>query len=449
MCQQDFIRTERIDCTSLNGAMPLGFADLKSDSVLIKDFGVKIYRCRGISEIKKVVAEIFSAVKLPDNRDALILIKPNLNSDMIGITGNTTDLRLISSIVEHLKELGFSNIVVADGTSSGFINAGINVIARLRLEKMGEKLGFSVLDLNRAPYKMVWIGSEKLKLAKICLDCDFFINLPKLKTHAEAGMSVCMKSLLGCVVGLDKQKMHNNLPKNIWLLAKEIQPQIHIIDALFAMEGTGPSRGLPKRLDTIISGSDPFLIDAFCARLVGFDISSIPYLRVAEQNSKEVSKKTERVQSISLESLSFARPTPGFLFKLVNNRSYRKFFVRLRYAPLLHHLLSSDLLSVPLYSMKIRQDMFMKKDAKITRVKYVNSSCGNCFLCSEVCPMTIDIPNRLNTSDRCIHCLYCYFVCPKGNIDVVGSFGHFKYQLDKYQGLVQKVAKKVPHEVKF
>ena len=38
-------------------------------------------------------------------------------------------------------------------------------------------------------------------LSKTILDCDVFINLPKLKTHKLAGITVCLKNLVGtCVI---------------------------------------------------------------------------------------------------------------------------------------------------------------------------------------------------------------------------------------------------------
>lgn len=49
------------------------------------------------------------------------------------------------------------------------------------------------------------------------------------------------------------------------------------------MEGNGPSDGIPVRMDTIISGTDPYLIDMVCAELVGMDYREVTYLKVAEK----------------------------------------------------------------------------------------------------------------------------------------------------------------------
>jgi uncharacterized protein (DUF362 family) len=91
-----------------------------------------LYQCWTAVEIEQVVEMILEHHKaiLPIAQNALILLKPNLNSDMIGLTGNTTDLRIIASVVRGLQKRGYGNITVADGTSSGFLNADIDGVAK-------------------------------------------------------------------------------------------------------------------------------------------------------------------------------------------------------------------------------------------------------------------------------------------------------------------------------
>ena len=42
--------------------------------------------------------------------------------------------------------------------------------------------------------------------ARECFEADLFIKMPKLKTHFEVGMSVCLKNLMGCLVGQQNKK---------------------------------------------------------------------------------------------------------------------------------------------------------------------------------------------------------------------------------------------------
>jgi len=74
-------------------------------------FSLDIIGCKSMEDIK---VEMFPALEqyrslFPSSQDAKILLKPNLNSNMNALTGNTTDLRLLSALIQFLKEKGFSN----------------------------------------------------------------------------------------------------------------------------------------------------------------------------------------------------------------------------------------------------------------------------------------------------------------------------------------------------
>ncbi|MCK4485387.1 MAG: 4Fe-4S binding protein [Desulfobacterales bacterium] len=39
----------------------------------------------------------------------------------------------------------------------------------------------------------------------------------------------------------------------------------------------------------------------------------------------------------------------------------------------------------------------------------------------------------------CIKCLYCYMVCPRGAIQLEGTFGFLQAQIDKYDPLIRRI----------
>ena len=61
-----------------------------------------------------------NATLLPKSAQASVLLKPNFNSNMNALTGNTTDLRIINALIQFLKEKGYRNITIGEGTNSGF-----------------------------------------------------------------------------------------------------------------------------------------------------------------------------------------------------------------------------------------------------------------------------------------------------------------------------------------
>ncbi|MCK5687566.1 DUF362 domain-containing protein, partial [bacterium] len=213
------------------------------------NFRLDIIKCSTFREIREKLAEALENYRdlLPQAKDALILLKPNLNSNMSALTGNTTDLRILSAVILFLKDEGYTNIVIGEGTNSGFYRNRISVISRLGVDRLARYFGITVKDLNYSDLHEIDLDQGiKAHVAKEVMDAEMLINLPKLKTHFENGMTVCLKNLMGCLVGQkNKKKIHDNLPENILRLNDAIKPHLHIVDALIAMEGLGPSKGIP------------------------------------------------------------------------------------------------------------------------------------------------------------------------------------------------------------
>jgi len=134
--------------------------------------------CGDIHDIDLFIKNILinSIQKKSLSIDSLILIKPNCNSDMIALTGNTTDLRIIVSIIRRLKDLGYENIIIGDGTSSGFVNSHIDVLSRLGIKRLSEIFKIKYIDFNEAEFTDVPFLDTSIRIAKVCLEADFFVN---------------------------------------------------------------------------------------------------------------------------------------------------------------------------------------------------------------------------------------------------------------------------------
>jgi uncharacterized protein (DUF362 family) len=184
--------------------------------------------------VKKVLSTSYADL-FPSDKKAPILIKPNLNANMNALTGNTTDLRLMAAVIEYLKEAGHADITIGEGTNSGFYRNRISVISRLMIDRLGAYYGVAVKDLNYS--EPVFIDFEDgitAGVARECVEAAMLINMPKLKTHFENGMSVCLKNLMGCLVGQEnKKKTHKALAANILNINKIVKPNLHIVDQYF------------------------------------------------------------------------------------------------------------------------------------------------------------------------------------------------------------------------
>jgi len=208
----------------------------------------------------------------PTDKGARLLVKPNLNSNLDALTGNTTDLRVLADVIEYLKETGYSRITIAEGYNSGFHRDGISVITRNRVDRLAAHFGVDVVDLNFAKGRPIeFENGLRAEVADLCFESDFFINVPKLKTHYETLITVCLKSLIGILVGRENKALaHESLIKNILRINDAVRPDLHVVDAMIAMEGNGPSAGTPVRMDSLFVGDDPYVTDLVAARLLSF-----------------------------------------------------------------------------------------------------------------------------------------------------------------------------------
>lgn len=384
---------------------------------------------------------------LPKSSHAKILLKPNFNSNMNALTGNTTDLRIITCLIQLLQRRGYKNIVIAEGTNSGFYRNKIDVASRLKVRMLAERFGVRFLDLNYCQGSEIrFVNNKKAEVAKDCLEADLFINLPKLKMHHEVGISVCLKNMMGCLVGQEsKKKTHYSLARNIVYLNKYLKPHLHIVDGLIAMEGNGPSDGIPVKMDTIIAGTDPYLIDMVCAELVGMNYREVTYLKVAEELGLITEEHKGALKKIDIETFKrdLLKPDVSFALKVVCNPHLQRYFQALRHAPGLYTLCNTKFMGNVFVKLGIRQEHFIEEEMDIKKIVFYKNKCQpTCIKCKDYCPLGLDVPEVLSRQDysSCIKCLYCYMVCPAGALELEGSFGFLKAQIEKYDPLIRKVA---------
>lgn len=414
-------------------------------------FFVKIHECSSLDGIQEATDSIFDNVgkQLPADTSARIFIKPNLNSNFNALTGNTTDLRLIAASIISLKSLGYSNITLGDGTSSGFYREGISVIERLGVDRLAKYYGVRIVDLNHDD--MVEIDFEdgvKTGVARSIIEADFLINMPKLKMHYEADMSVCLKNLVGCCVGRDnKKKVHYSLIRNIINLNRQIRPHLHIVDGIIAMEGTGPSRGTPVSLGLVFAGEDPYFIDMICAEIVGLGYKGVRTLQLAEELGDITDDHIESLEALHISEYyrKFKLPEVSLLTTLVTNPKIQPYLSKIRYAPGVKQICSMKLVKKLIYLTGIGHEYVNKAERSDTFIQVDDQKCHNGETCSgektclAYCPRGIDRLDCIG-DDECIQCMYCFSVCPERAIEVEGDLGYFADHIKNYDEIIRKIS---------
>jgi len=215
-----------------------------------------------------------------------VLVKPNIGWDVSPERGGNTNPLLVKEIIKRCYDAGAKQVYVFDHTCDDwkrcYSNSGI--------EKAANDAGAKVVSGDSEGYyqEVTIKGAVKLKKAMIhelLLSSDVFINVPVLKNHGSAGLTIGMKNLMGVV--WDRRFWHSsNLHQCIADCMLYRKPDLTIVDAYTVMKRNGP-RGVSKEdvviMKSQIIGRDIVAVDTAAAKLFGSDPSKIDYIRMAEE----------------------------------------------------------------------------------------------------------------------------------------------------------------------
>ncbi|MCE5287229.1 MAG: DUF362 domain-containing protein [Pelosinus sp.] len=208
-------------------------------------------------------------------------LKPNLVVAKKASEGATTSPELVEGIIEYFKANGFNNLAIMEGSW-----VGDNTKRAFKVcgyDELSKKYNVPLYDLKDDTYIERQVGDLKLKVCQKPLEVDFLINLPVLKAHCQTAVTCALKNLKGCIPDGEKRRFHSlGLHKPIGYLAKALPVQLIIVDAMCG-DLTFEEGGNPVRMDRLIAGFDPVLIDTYGASLLGYSPDDIKYIGIAEK----------------------------------------------------------------------------------------------------------------------------------------------------------------------
>ena len=226
-----------------------------------------------------------------------VVIKPNLVVPQPSSSGTTTDPAVAQAIVDLCLAAGATAILIVEaalpGRASNFTACGYTAVFKSYSQVQLVDLRTGTYVLTPVPgggyaYQEMWVPSIVLE------PNTFFISAAKLKTHADAVVTLSMKNLVGLASetayalpvaqnfprhdlhdrGIDLSIMDLNLVRPI---------DFAVIDGVWGMEGQGPTSGTPVATNVVLAGLNPVAVDR-----VGLDVMEIPqnavtYLEYAAQ----------------------------------------------------------------------------------------------------------------------------------------------------------------------
>jgi uncharacterized protein (DUF362 family) len=262
---------------------------------------VKIFRAK--EDMSDILKEAVVNSGLRGKRR--IFIKPNLSHPEY-LPGVVTSPELMQELVGLLRD-GNSEVIV--GESNGFNYPCWTAFEKTGVEAAVKKAGGTVINLSEDKVVEVkFQGNTPLKrlfLPKTILDADAVVDLPLMKTHEFTAYSGAIKNLFGCVPSNRRIYLHPYLPEVFYRLYTLFKPQLTIMDARIGIEGNGPTKGKPVKMDLILTGNDALAIDITATKVM--------MLNWKETYLNYIAKKTGlREEDIQVEGLPIAEVARRF-----------------------------------------------------------------------------------------------------------------------------------------
>ena len=320
-----------------------------------------------------------------------VLIKPNFLAPASPDRALITHPLIIRAVVEYVLSkdalpqvsdspaMGTFERVMREGGAADALK-GLTVACRPFRESVPINVG--------PPFHTIEIAAD-------AMNADLVINLPKLKSHTQMLLTLGVKNIFGCIVGLKKPEWHfktgidrGKFAELLVRICAAVKPAITILDGILAMQGQGPGKGgVPRELDIIMASSDVYALDAAVCRMLGIRGDDLLTNRVAGE------------MGLLAEAIAIDGDLPLIGDMKLPEMTPLVFGPKRLHGFMRRHLLQRPVCEAPL--------------------------CRHCGECWRYCPakaITPEVQGLRFDYDRCIRCYCCMEVCPYGALSAQETY---------------------------
>ncbi|MFZ3130400.1 MAG: DUF362 domain-containing protein [Desulfosporosinus sp.] len=325
-----------------------------------------------------------------------VLLKINLLMKKAPEQAVTTHPSVIEAVVKLVQEAGGIPIIGDSPGGPYTINALRSIYARCGITDLADRTG-AILNENVGQVTVPHPSGKVMKsltVIKAVIDADVIIPISKLKTHGFMTFTGAVKVLFGIIPGLLKAEYHVKMQKPddfaeiLVDICSWVKPTLNIMDGCLAMEGDGPSSGVPRKIGALLMSADPYALDTVATNLIGLKPESVPTIMSARNRGfvsrmNEVELKGDNPSLWQIEDFLLPKSIMKNTQKVP--KVFRDFILnRVRSRPQFNHaecISCEDCLNnCPPKAIEMRK-------YKERLVPYVDSDkCISCFCCQELCP---------------------------------------------------------------
>jgi uncharacterized protein (DUF362 family) len=181
----------------------------------------------------------------------------------------------------------------------------------LGYRSLEKKYGIKCVKVFERPFEKVDVGDGvTLNFNTDILNSDVVINLPVLKTHAQAVVSLGVKNLKGTIDVKSRKKCHNvdgdkDLHFYISRFIQKFPRMLTVIDGIYSNERGPGFDGKARRTNLLIASWDVLSADFVGAKILGYTPKQVPHLAHAAQfYSKPLDMSDIQTTGVDVESVA-------------------------------------------------------------------------------------------------------------------------------------------------
>lgn len=254
-----------------------------------------------------------------------VAIKPNLCYYFDYSTGETTDPKFVSALINVLRKRLSSNLeifVVESDASAMRCNYAFKILG---YEKMAKKKGVKLVNLSKERNKQIEVRTEdtwcRFCVPKTISEADLLVNVPKIKyAHASVKITCSLKNIYGCNAYPKKSIYHTALDESIVGINKVIKSQLIVVDGIIV-------KGMnTKRLGLVMASTDPVAIDAAASKIAGLNHQSVRHIALASREGIGNAHFIPKGESLTYFKKRFPRKDIKSKIRESIVSSYQRFF---------------------------------------------------------------------------------------------------------------------------
>jgi uncharacterized protein (DUF362 family) len=201
----------------------------------------------------------------------MVVVKPNIGWNRNPEQAANTNPFVVEEVVRMCMDAGARKVKVFDSPC----NPARRTYRMSSIEEAAKRAGADVIFMDERKFKDVSIPEgvalKSWNMYTEAFETDVLINVPILKHHSMARVTMGMKNLMG-LLGGNRSAIHPGFDQKLADVNTVLVPHLTVMDAFRVLKAHGPNSGNPDDVDLarhVIVGTDPVAVDSYGAELFG------------------------------------------------------------------------------------------------------------------------------------------------------------------------------------